>query len=624
MQIILPIGGIGKRFKDEGYSQPKPFVKILGKQVIFWVIENLKIDINDYILIIYNKELAQYNFENVIFNRFPKLNIEFLCLPYESKGAVETLSYGFQNSKKIVKSEPFVSLDCDTFYTEDIVSKYKTIKGNAIFYFKDYNINPIFSYIELKDDKVVAIKEKEKISDNANTGAYCFESVEKFLYYSEKILSSKVLTKNEFYISSVYDLMTKNNETITGIEVKNFHCLGTPLQLKMFGGYEHNIEKKRICFDLDNTLVTYPIIPGDYTSVKPILKNIEQVRFLKKLGHEIIIYTARRMKTHQGNVNKVIADIGQITFNTLRDFDIPYDEVCFGKPFAHLYVDDLAINPYVNDIEKEFGYYQTEILPRNFNTIEKTPNTIIKQSVSDKINGEIFWYKNIPEKIKKFFPQIISIKDNYIEIEKINGLTFSYMLIENSLKENHLEQLLNTIDEIHNCEFNDININIYDNYINKTIQRYIDYDYSPFQDSDRIFKIIISKCREYEQKGLGKKLIIHGDPVFTNIFLDNKHNIKMIDMNGKQRNVLTILGDSFYDYAKIYQSLTGYDFILAGKKIVENDLKKYFEKYFIEKFGEEQFYYLKYLTASLYFSLIPLHDNEKCQDYYKCIFGVME
>ena len=59
----------------------------------------------------------------------------------------------------------------------------------------------------------------------------------------------------------------------------------------------------RVCFDLDNTLVTYPTIPGDYSTVKPIEKNIKLLNDLKNDGHEIIIHTARRMSTHKNNIN---------------------------------------------------------------------------------------------------------------------------------------------------------------------------------------------------------------------------------------------------------------------------------------------------------------------------------
>ena len=112
----------------------------------------------------------------------------------------------------------------------------------------------------------------------------------------------------------------------------------------------------RICFDLDNTLVTYPTIPNDYSSVKPIMKNINLLKNLKKDGHEIIIFTARRMLTHNHNVGKVMKDIALVTFETLNKFNIEYDEILFGKPIADIYIDDRAYNPYFNNIEM-FGIF---------------------------------------------------------------------------------------------------------------------------------------------------------------------------------------------------------------------------------------------------------------------------
>ena len=49
------------------------------------------------------------------------------------------------------------------------------------------------------------------------------------------------------------------------------------------------------------------------------------------------------MKTHNGNVGKIISDVGKITIDTLEKFEIPYDELYFGKPYAHAYIDDLAV-----------------------------------------------------------------------------------------------------------------------------------------------------------------------------------------------------------------------------------------------------------------------------------------
>ena len=85
--------------------------------------------------------------------------------------------------------------------------------------------------------------------------------------------------------------------------------MGTPLQLKFFyNNYPRKncfnneivIKKQRICFDLDNTLVTFPSVKNDYTTVKPIEKNINFLKYLKSFGNTIIIYTARRMRTGGG------------------------------------------------------------------------------------------------------------------------------------------------------------------------------------------------------------------------------------------------------------------------------------------------------------------------------------
>ena len=89
-----------------------------------------------------------------------------------------------------------------------------------------------------------------------------------------------------------------------------------------------------MCFDLSNTLVTYPTINGDYPTAKPIERNISLLKYLKSVGNNIIIYTARRTKTHNWNIGKINSDSGKITFEALYNFNIPYGEIYFGKPHA--------------------------------------------------------------------------------------------------------------------------------------------------------------------------------------------------------------------------------------------------------------------------------------------------
>ena len=38
IQLVVPMSGIGKRFKDAGYKTPKPLIKVRGKEIINHVV----------------------------------------------------------------------------------------------------------------------------------------------------------------------------------------------------------------------------------------------------------------------------------------------------------------------------------------------------------------------------------------------------------------------------------------------------------------------------------------------------------------------------------------------------------------------------------------------------------
>lgn len=97
----------------------------------------------------------------------------------------------------------------------------------------------------------------------------------------------------------------------------------------------------RVCVDLDGTICQLAET-GDYANASPVPGAREALCLLRGRGAYIIIYTARRMRTHDGDVGKVLEEIGDLTRRWLKRHDIPYDEIVFGKPYAHVYIDDLA------------------------------------------------------------------------------------------------------------------------------------------------------------------------------------------------------------------------------------------------------------------------------------------
>ncbi|MAG28463.1 hypothetical protein CMI47_23290 [Candidatus Pacearchaeota archaeon] len=624
MNILIPLNGSGRRFTEEGYSAPKPLIKIQGKPMIYWVIESLKIDIDDQIVIVYNSALDSYNFCSMLQNQFNAIDFKFIPLKYETRGAAETILCGLNNMTSSELDNSCMLVDCDTIYFDDIVQKYKKKEGNAIFYFQDNDDKPIYSYIKINEaGKVLDIKEKEKISNNANTGTYCFNSGTILKTYCQKLLNSGDRSKNEFYISGVYKKMINDGISVHSHLVDDFYCVGTPIQLQWFASVVGYGDRQRICFDIDNTLLTYPRVKGDYSTCEPIPEAVRFLKFVKSMGNEIILYTARRMKTHHGNVGKVVSDIGQTTIESLEKYGIPYDEIYFGKPYAHCYIDDMSVNPKLS-LEKQLGFYKTEIEPREFHNIEQTEHTVTKRG---ELSGEAYWYKHLPVELSCLVPKVHTIKSDQLVMERISGISLSYLYVNNSLTIHNLESLLQSLEKLHEFDTEPAAAfkarkGLYDNYDLKLSRRYCEYDYSTFSDSYQTYKKIHNKLAEYRKRDLAIPGIIHGDPVFTNVLLDTTNNIKLIDPRGKLGDNETIYGDIFYDYAKIYQSLLGYDFILLEKEFNERymqEMIQYLEEHIKDKYGIKRLTAVKLITASMLFSLIPLHDNNKCEKYYGLI-----
>ncbi len=104
---------------------------------------------------------------------------------------------------------------------------------------------------------------------------------------------------------------------------------------------------KRLVIDLDGTL-TIDDPATSYRDKKPNTAVVEQIRHYKTQGFEIIIATARNMRSHENSIGRINAKTLPIVIEWLNAHDVPYDEIHVGKPWCGhdgFYVDDKAIRP---------------------------------------------------------------------------------------------------------------------------------------------------------------------------------------------------------------------------------------------------------------------------------------
>ena len=393
------------------------------------------------------------------------------------------------------------------------------------------------------------------------------------------------------------------------------------------------------------------------------------------------------MRTHNGNIGSVLADIGPVTFAQLAKYEIPYHDIHFGKPYADVYVDDLAVNSNL-DTMREIGWLLEEsdpsailgpeatasedakkagmIAARDFNTIQIIGDKVVKSSKSENILGELFFYSHMPSQVSHIFPTIYNVDfipdtETYnITMENRRGLTFSHLLVGRSITKGRLLSLLKSLHSIHSTASTEKpslkissalaakfdrhsleraghRVNIYANYGTKLRARWEQHE-DRYEALGPLASSLFNRLDEFldtyeaEEKGVHAQ-VIHGDPVFSNAILSKDEKlVSFIDVRCQLENTLTPEGDIHYDLAKVLQSLCGYDHILfmaannhdlsgaledgtplldEADELLLAELREHFFTFLEETYSVRLHRKTLFrITASLFFSLIPLHRPE--------------
>ena len=102
------------------------------------------------------------------------------------------------------------------------------------------------------------------------------------------------------------------------------------------------------CFDIDGTLCPIKRKEEEYIDLVPFPEMLAKLREYKEGGAKIVLFTSRNMNSYNGNIGLINANTAKVLLQWLDKWDIPYDEIIYGKPWpGHhgFYVDDRTIRP---------------------------------------------------------------------------------------------------------------------------------------------------------------------------------------------------------------------------------------------------------------------------------------
>jgi len=100
--------------------------------------------------------------------------------------------------------------------------------------------------------------------------------------------------------------------------------------------------------DIDGTLCDIRQDGQSYADLEPHHEMISKLREYHAKGYSILLFTSRNMKTHNNSLGLINKHTAPIMLEWLSKWDIPYDEILFGKPWPRkkgFYIDDRAVRP---------------------------------------------------------------------------------------------------------------------------------------------------------------------------------------------------------------------------------------------------------------------------------------
>ena len=124
-------------------------MRVLGKEMILWVVDSLKLRKEDSLVVVYNPAFLDMRelMEMVVQHVPGTILVE---LPGPTRGAAETVRIGLEGLSASQRSRPTMLVDGDAFYTVDIVSMYRAISTKELEApsgFRDTQPKPARSYV---------------------------------------------------------------------------------------------------------------------------------------------------------------------------------------------------------------------------------------------------------------------------------------------------------------------------------------------------------------------------------------------------------------------------------------------------------------------------------------------
>ncbi|EQA8194476.1 sugar phosphate nucleotidyltransferase [Campylobacter coli] len=326
MNIIIPATGIGKRFKEAGYKDLKPFIKVIEDKIILdYVIECFDIQNDTFYFIV--QESEKNKFEDFISSR--NINARVIVYTGEKLGPAGSLYGVFLQLEDILNEEVIISY-CDFGQEWNYKDFLKFIEENqdaqaVIPCYTGYHphlipLENVYAACKVYDNtyKVYEVIEKynskNKFEECYSSGIYYFKSLKLAMEAIKKQIDAKDMTSGEYYISVTNNYL---ENVLCYPFIEKFYQFGTPKDFEYVKDKLNSQDIYNEKLKIQNTVILSagrgerflnlnfnqpkPFLPlGDSTIVENIINT------LKNVETNIICVGAQDHEKYWENISKEV------------------------------------------------------------------------------------------------------------------------------------------------------------------------------------------------------------------------------------------------------------------------------------------------------------------------------
>jgi NDP-sugar pyrophosphorylase family protein len=233
LQVLMPMGGLGTRFRKVGVITPKPLIEVDGVPMFQRALGSFApwTGGKSVTVVVREDNDREFGLARRVVAAEPVADV--VLLGHDTRGAVETC---LQARDRLDPDQPLVIMDCDIAF--DSPEYFRALeqavrrgdRDGLLLSFR--STEPRYSFAEVDGEGlVVRTAEKRAISSNALMGVYSFTSARVFLDAADRLMARQIdAAMPEYYVSLVFNELIDAGRRV-GLVHGDFYCFGTPEEL---------------------------------------------------------------------------------------------------------------------------------------------------------------------------------------------------------------------------------------------------------------------------------------------------------------------------------------------------------------------------------------------------------